>query len=189
MEEWNVFRGISQSTTFSGTLPGLGLRLMELLLLLRVTTGRELVPVSVDGAGGGCDCRCACVFVGVDNPSWVEEGELESYGGDAGREGMVSRCERRASPSTANDGRAPRGRFFLNLAPVVPLSVLPLPFPSQLPTVMPFSATTLRGLSTLTDAIIFRFSDKSVSVFYFAFVLEFLRGTSGSSMRHLVRDV
>lgn len=69
MEEWNVFRGISQSTTFSGTLPGLGLRLMELLLLLRVTTGRELVPVSVDGAGGGCDCRCAWVFVGVDNPS------------------------------------------------------------------------------------------------------------------------
>lgn len=76
---------------------------------------------------------------------------------------MVSRCESGASPFTPNDGRAPRGGFFLCLALVAPVSLLafsfPLPlalafaFPSQSLNPTPFSAAILGGLLTLTDAI------------------------------------
>ena len=51
IEEWRVFLGISQSTAFVGVTPGLGLRLMLLLLLFRAM-GRPLA-VWVDAAGGG----------------------------------------------------------------------------------------------------------------------------------------
>lgn len=76
---------------------------------------------------------------------------------------MVSRCESGASPFTPNDGRAPRGGFFLCLALAVPVSLLafsfPLAlalafaFPSQSLNPTPFSAAILGGLLTLTDAI------------------------------------
>lgn len=76
---------------------------------------------------------------------------------------MVSRCESGASPFTPNDGRAPRGGFFLCLALVAPVSLLAfsfalalaLAFPSQSLNPTPFSAAILGGLLTLTDAIIF----------------------------------
>lgn len=59
MEEWNVFRGISQSTTDLGVTPGLGLRLIELLLRFRATglpsASTAIVawePVLAAGGGG-----------------------------------------------------------------------------------------------------------------------------------------
>ena len=51
MEECNDFRGISQSTTLVGVTPGLGFRLM--LLLLRFRCSGRPVAVCVDAAGGG----------------------------------------------------------------------------------------------------------------------------------------
>ena len=51
MEECNDLRGISQSTTFVGVTPGLGLRLI--LLLLRFLCKGRPVAVCVDAAGGG----------------------------------------------------------------------------------------------------------------------------------------
>lgn len=88
MDECSAFRGISQSTAFCGTTPGLGLRLILLLLLLRVTA--RPCDMRVEEAGGGG--RSEVGLLGPDRANTSSSGTVSSVGKPLYGEEGVGEC-------------------------------------------------------------------------------------------------